>query len=392
MPRDVGDEPGEGRARRDERQVDREVLLPAFLLAIGLVDRAELLGLPFLGALFDPGLDAVPPLPLRRRLVVGRSLGGRAEDEVVLPAKLLGCFHAEGARQKGLFEGDLGFRPDRIDERGDHVAELGHDQLEERPHEQDGHERRPRSRGARRYHRAQREIGEQEHRGREEHDKDLRRRVPAEDRDPAQDEEQKAGQEGGGEGRPQGEVAAGDLAREDGVPRQAVRQHGPQGARLLLSGDDVGGEKEADQTEDHLNEEDEIELALDGENGFLAVRGFAGLGPLLGEFVVAGEGPLEAPGVHGQEGRATEALDGHRAGHDVLDTEGRRRLRGQPDLLVIVPDPFRVVELVDVHPQGDEDHGDQPEKRETVAEDVLQELFLDDRFPHGRFAPISGSA
>ncbi len=120
---DVGDEPGEGRARRDERQVDGEVLLPAFLLAVGLVDRAELLGLPLLGALFDPGLDAVPSFSLRRCLVVGRSLGGRAEDEVVLPAQLLGRFHAEGAGQEGFFERDLGFRPDRMDDRGQHVAE-----------------------------------------------------------------------------------------------------------------------------------------------------------------------------------------------------------------------------------------------------------------------------
>ncbi len=155
------------------------------------------------------------------------------------------------------------------------------------------------------------------------------------------------GQEGQEKRHPEGEIAAADLPGEERVARQAVGEHGPQRPRLLLARDHVRGEEQGDQADDHLDEEDEIDLALDREDRFVVARRLARLEAVLGEIIIAGEGALEALGEDGEGGRTAEPLDGHGPGHDVLDLDGRGGFVGEPDLLAVVPDPLGVVCLVD---------------------------------------------
>ena len=193
--------------------------------------------------------------------------------------------------------------------------------------------------------------------------------------DPWQEAVQERGQEG--------QVAAGDLPHQHGVAGQPVGQHGPQRARFLLPADHVRGEEKADQADDHLDEKDEVEAALAREKGLVAARGLPLRGAVLGELVVAGQGVLQALGEDGEDGRAVKALHGHAAGHDVLDLDAFGGLVGQADLFAVILQPLGVLGVVDEEAQGDEDDADQGEEGKAVAEDVLQQLFFDDRFQHG---------
>ncbi len=114
-PANISNKTGKGRAGRNERQVDRQVLLSSLLLLVGLVDLSELLRFSLPGALLNIALGSVPFLSLGRRLVIRLGLSSGPENEVILPTQFFGRFCIDGLGEKGFFQGNLGLRPDRID-------------------------------------------------------------------------------------------------------------------------------------------------------------------------------------------------------------------------------------------------------------------------------------